>query len=892
MALGAQGLAAMNRNPLKLLSPVSVSSRAGLLRLNHSAPASPDGLVNSSLATSNFAAQVVQGGTSGNDVLTGTPGGNILSGKQGNDILVGGGGSDVLFGGIGNDTLAISDLNFRRIIGGLGTDTLRLDRSRLNLNLTTLADNKIIGIEQIDLTGTGNNKLTLNASDVLALSSTTNQLIVNGNAGDQVFALGGWTSNGLTTLNGIQYNQYAQGQAKLLVNAAVAFNQPISQFNLFAVNGSNGFSISGSNAFGSLSVSSAGDINSDGFDDIIIGVPEVNGGYRAGSTYVVFGKAEGFSANLDLSELDGSNGFVINGNNHLGDSVSSAGDINGDGFDDIIIGAPFAASNDQRYTGVSYVVFGKAEGFDATFDLSSLDGSNGFVINGISADDSSGRSVSSAGDVNGDGFDDLIIGASGADPNGQSNAGASYVVFGQAGGFSATLNLSQLDGSNGFVINGVSSGDGSQISVSSAGDVNGDGFKDLIIGASYANPYGQRHAGASYVVFGLAEGFDPTLNLSQLDGSNGFVMNGVNAHNTLGFSVSSAGDFNGDGFDDIIIGAHYADPNGESSAGSTYVVFGSAEDFDPTLDLSQLDGSNGFVINGINVSDHSGYSVSSAGDVNGDGFDDIIIGARPDFLGGGGGQSAVVFGKADGFGGTLNLSELDGSNGFVLSEFDYDSGYSSSPVSAAGDINGDGFDDIIIGGTEGVYLQPLDDNSYVVFGDDFTGQVSAAGTEGDDVLLGSAGNDVIIGNLGDDILLGGGGGDVLKGGAGNDTLAVSDLNFRQLNGGSGIDTLRFDGTGLNLNLTNLANNKIIGIEQIDLTGTGNNSLTLNVLDVLALSDTTNQLIVNGNVGDAVTSTGQGWLLDGTITLVDIEYNQYVQGAATLLLNTNITQTIS
>ena len=680
-----------------------------------------------------------------------------------------------------------------------------------------------------------------------------------------------------------------------LVNAAVAFNQPRSQFNLFAVNGSNGFSISGSNAYSprGISVSSAGDVNSDGFDDIIIGVPEAisNGQYKAGSTYVVFGKAGGFSANLDLSELDGSNGFVINGNNHLGYSVSSAGDINGDGFDDIIIGDPLAASNDQRFTGVSYVVFGKAEDFDATFDLSSLNGSNGFVINGISAYDSSGRSVSSAGDVNGDGFDDLIIGASGADPNGQSNAGASYVVFGQAGGFSATLNLSQLDSSNGFVINGISAGDGSQISVSSAGDVNGDGFKDLIIGAFYADPNGQRDAGVSYVVFGSAEGFDPTLNLSELDGSNGFVMNGVNAGDTLGFSVSSAGDFNGDGFDDIIIGAHYADPNGEIGAGSTYVVFGKAEEFDPTLDLSQLDGSNGFVINGINRT-NSGYSVSSAGDVNGDGFDDIIIGARPEWLGGGDGQSAVVFGQADGFGGTLNLSELDGSNGFVLYEFDYYFGYSSTPVSAAGDINGDGFDDIIIGGTKGIYNLEADDNSYVVFGGDFTGQVSAVGTEGDDVLLGSAGNDIIIGNLGDDILLGSGGSDVLKGGAGNDTLAVSDLNFRQLNGGSGIDTLRFDGTGLNLNLTSLANNKIIGIEQIDLTGTGNNSLTLNVLDVLSLSDTTNQLIVNGNVGDAVTSTSQGWLFDGTITLADIEYNQYVQGAATLLLNTNITQTIS
>jgi len=149
---------------------------------------------------------------------------------------------------------------------------------------------------------------------------------------------------------------------------------------------------------------------------------------------VVFGSREGFDASLDLAELNGNNGFVINGIDEFdlsGTSVSTAGDVNGDSFDDLLIGAFRADPNGQDFAGESYVVFGSGEGFDASLDLADLDGSNGFVINGINVGDFSGRSVSTAGDVNGDGFDDLIIGAPGADPNGQSTAGESYVVFGR-----------------------------------------------------------------------------------------------------------------------------------------------------------------------------------------------------------------------------------------------------------------------------------------------------------------------------------------------------------------------------------------------------------------------------------------------------------------------------
>jgi len=214
--------------------------------------------------------------------------------------------------------------------------------------------------------------------------------------------------------------------------------------------------------------------------------------------------------------------------------------------------------------------------FGATLELSSLNGADGFVINGIDANDRSGFSVYSAGDINGDGVDDLIIGAHWADPNGINRAGESYVVFGGAGvGASGVIDLSALNGANGFVINGIDANDRSGWSVSSAGDVNGDGVAELIIGTRNADPNGINRAGESYVVFGGAGvGASGVIELLALNGTNGFIINGIDAIDRSGWSVSSAGDVNGDGVDDVIIGAYDADPNGNTNAGESYVVFG------------------------------------------------------------------------------------------------------------------------------------------------------------------------------------------------------------------------------------------------------------------------------------------------------------------------------
>ena len=475
--------------------------------------------------------------------------------------------------------------------------------------------------------------------------------------------------------------------------------QQSASFELSSLDGSSGFAlngIAGGDQLGS-SVSNAGDVNSDGIDDIIIGASRADAnGSDSGQSYVVFGNSSGVSPSLELSALDGTNGFVLDGivaGDQLGSSVSSAGDVNGDGIDDIIITAPGADANGSFAAGQSYVVFGSSNGFSPNLDLASLDGTNGFAITGITGSSGVG-SVSTAGDVNGDGFDDLILGAVGAVSSGMIT-GQSYVVFGASGGFSPNLALSSLNGANGFTLNGIAMYDDSGRSVSSAGDVNGDGFDDIIIGASGADPNGS-NSGQSYVVFGKSNGFSANLALSSLNGTNGFILNGVADGDRAGRSVSGAGDVNGDGIDDFIIGASTADPNG-SFSGQSYVVFGSGSGFGASLELSSLDGTNGFALNGIAASDQSGLSVSTAGDINGDNLDDIIIGAfRANPNGNDSGQSYVVFGSSNGFSASLNLSSLDGTNGFALNGIAA-SDQSGVSVSTAGDVNGDGLDDLIIG---------------------------------------------------------------------------------------------------------------------------------------------------------------------------------------------------
>ncbi len=491
--------------------------------------------------------------------------------------------------------------------------------------------------------------------------------------------------------------------------------------------------------FSGVSVSSAGDVNGDGYADMLIGATgaDPNGNSVAGETYLVYGQASGLTGVVNFSEIAAGtrNIAVFNGidaSDTSGVSVSSAGDVNGDGFADLLIGALGADPNGNNQAGETYLVYGQASGLTGVIHLSEIAAGtrNGAVFNGIDADDRSGVSVSSAGDVNGDGFADLLIGANWADPNGNSQAGETYLVYGQASGLTGVINLSEIAAGtrNGAVFNGIDADDNSGVSVSSAGDVNGDGFADLLIGAQLADPNGNSKAGETYLVYGQASGLTGVINLSEIAAGtrNGAVFNGIDAYGRSGNSVSSAGDVNGDGYADLLIGASQADSNGNSAAGETYLVYGQASGLTGVINLSEIAAGtrNGAVFNGIDGRDASGVSVSSAGDVNGDGYADMLIGAWLADPNGNSvaGETYLVYGQASGLTGVVNFSEIAAGtrNGAVFNGIDK-SDRSGVSVSSAGDVNGDGFADLLIG----AYAADPNGNSfagetYLVYGTGLT----------------------------------------------------------------------------------------------------------------------------------------------------------------------------
>ncbi|GLQ23912.1 hypothetical protein GCM10007853_17860 [Algimonas ampicilliniresistens] len=732
-------------------------------------------------------------------------------------------------------------------------------------------------------------------------------------------------------------------------NQAVAITvtnvvEPARVTDLTTLNAVQGFIIQGDGSldFSGASVSSAGDVNGDGFDDLIVGATGGDdGGENAGEAYVVFGGAGGFGTTdgsgrqvIDLTNLTSSQGFVIQGDStfdQAGSSVSSAGDVNGDGFDDLIVGAPTGdyliagastGNGGGNRAGEAYVVFGGAGGFGTAdgsgrqvIDLTGLTESQGFIIQGDSANDRTGFSVSSAGDVNGDGFDDLIVSAPfGGD--GGDFAGEAYVVFGGAGGFGTAdgsgrevIDLTSLTASQGFIIQGDLTFDRAGNSVSSAGDLNGDGFDDLIVGVREGSD-GGFFAGEAYVVFGGAGGFGTAdgsgrqvIDLTSLTVSQGFIIQGdVNLDNA-GASVSSAGDVNGDGFDDLVVGAPGGDDGGEN-AGEAYVVFGGAGGFGAAdgsgrqvIDLTSLTVLQGFIIQGDTIGDRTGFSVSSAGDVNGDGFDDLIIGARWGDDGGDfAGEAYVVFGGAGGFGTAdgsgrqvIDLTGLTESQGFII-QGDSADDWAGHSVFSAGDVNSDGFDDLIVGA-------PYSDDgglragiSYVIFGGttgtESTVVVTSAGTGAADNFTGNAGNDTFAGIAT---------GDVVRGGAGNDRITVTNLDFADIRGGTGVDTLVLDGAGLNLDATGPGNASLGSIEVFDITGSGNNTLTLDALAVFDLTEERSggraTLDVIGNAGDTVDLTGSNFTAGVQVVEGGITYNSFSDGNATVRVQDGVTVTL-
>ncbi len=369
-------------------------------------------------------------------------------------------------------------------------------------------------------------------------------------------------------------------------------------------------------------ISGAGDVNGDGYGDIIIGSRKNHLNERYGGQAKV---------------IDGTNGALLytfygaNEGDSLGIAVSDAGDLNNDGYDDFLIGS-------RGFDNLPLDNVGKV------MVISGASGSVMYSLYGSNADDRLGISLDNLGDINGDGYDDFIAGSDYADGP-LNDSGAVQVHSGVNGNL-----LFKIYGYTTYGLFGIA--------VSHAGDINADGYSDFIVGAPNDNTNGD-DAGAVFVYSGV-------------DGSLLYSVYGT-TDDQLGSSVSSAGDINNDGYDDFIAGAPV------SYNGSIYIGFGYARVY------SGFDGS---VIHSIygDYGDYLGRDVSNAGDINADGYDDFFIGVYGDDDAGDKAGSARIYSGLD----ARLLYQLNGSNGLV------ELGYS---VDIVDDIDGDGHPDFITGAT-------------------------------------------------------------------------------------------------------------------------------------------------------------------------------------------------
>jgi len=373
------------------------------------------------------------------------------------------------------------------------------------------------------------------------------------------------------------------------------------------------------------SVAIAGDVNGDGYDDAVVGA--FNHNNSAGRAYIYLGTAAGLSA-TPATVLDGENA-----DDDFGRRVNGAGDVNADGYDDVIIGAPYYG---PYWKGRAYVYLGSATGLSTSPDTVFTTNSSWQI----------GSSVAGAGDVDDDGYDDVIVGATRA----SSHKGRAFVFHGSATGLSTTATTTLY----GEAFNNVFGR-----SVAGPGDLDGDGYDDVIVGASGYDS----SRGRAYVFPGSASGVSSTALLT---------LTGPSPDSYFGYHLSGAGDVNGDGELDVVVAAIKYD----SYRGRAYVFEGTASGLATTPSTT---------ITGGDTGDKFGWFGPQGGDVNGDGYDDIAIGAP--WVDSVDGRAWLYSGSASGVSAvaTTELDDLVSSSAF---------GYATS---LAGDVDGDGLDDVVVG---------------------------------------------------------------------------------------------------------------------------------------------------------------------------------------------------
>ncbi|MCK4579580.1 MAG: FG-GAP repeat protein, partial [Candidatus Marinimicrobia bacterium] len=399
------------------------------------------------------------------------------------------------------------------------------------------------------------------------------------------------------------------------------------------------------------SVSTAGDVNNDGYSDVIVGASLHGVG---GSAFVFHGSENGLSTSPDWeagTDVDFAN---------FGNSVATAGDVNGDGYSDVIIGAYNYADDGLSWEGAAFVYYGSSGGLSLTPDWSGESNETGAYF---------GWSVGTAGDVNGDGYSDIIIGAPGSEYHTTGNA---YVFHGSASGLGGSGTPGNADWSaEGVQTIAAAFGN----SVATAGDVNGDGYSDIIIGAPYYDVETNDNEGKAFVYHGSASGL----------GALGTPSNADWNHDAYGYDGShygdfagTAGDVNGDGYSDIVVGAPDFDFT-YNNEGLVFIYLGSETGLNTTFHRYYSGGYEGAFLG----------SIATAGDINGDGFADIVVGSNPSEYG-----NVYVFkGSGDGLAATGVASTMASWSVATLVQ---NSTFGGS-VGTAGDIDGDGLCDIIVG---------------------------------------------------------------------------------------------------------------------------------------------------------------------------------------------------
>jgi hypothetical protein len=420
-------------------------------------------------------------------------------------------------------------------------------------------------------------------------------------------------------------------------------------------------------------VANAGDVNGDGRGDLLVGADNDDAGnIQAGQAYLILGRDGGWPPILGLDQSDAS--FPGEGlNDFAGTSVAGAGDVDGDGLDDILVGA-FKNGEAATQAGQTYLILGRETGWARNTPLDSADAS----FQGEGSGDWSGYDVAVVADVDGDGLDDLLIGAHGNEETG-AMAGQTYLILGRASGWTPDTSLSAAEAS----LLGEAEGDQSGQAVAGAGDVNGDGLGDLLVGAPI-NAEAGHEAGQAYLVLGRDSGWALDTSLAGADAS--FL--GEEDSAWAGSAVAGVGDVDGDGLDDILVGAPHANDGGAQS-GKAYLWFGRSTGWAPDTPLSDADAS--FV--GEDSADNAGGALAGAGDVDGDGYADFLIGAGGNSeAGNDAGQAYLFLGKAAGWSRDLDLAGADES---FLGDNPEDN--LGAAVALTGDVDGDGFAEVLVG---------------------------------------------------------------------------------------------------------------------------------------------------------------------------------------------------